>query len=75
MAHPANLTTDTRAAWAVKLLQRHPATSPIGCNVVIRAIWFYADARRDPFVRTGPLAAAWFVIRHWAWLHTVYEEN
>ena len=29
---------------------------------------FYSDARSDPFFPASPLAAAWFVIRHWGWL-------
>lgn len=34
------------------------------------ALTAYRDARLDPFFPASPLVAAWFVVRHWRWLHS-----
>ena len=61
---------DRRGAVALWLLDRFPVASltPLGRSVPARALWFFVDARRDPFFPASVLGACWFVARHWWWL-------
>jgi hypothetical protein len=51
-----------------RLLGSSDVVVPLGCGVVVRALWFFADTRCDPFFPASVPRAAWFVLRHWRWL-------
>jgi len=46
------------------------APDPFSLSAPLRAVWFFWEARLDPFFPASVPGAIWFVASNWRWLHS-----